>query len=114
MMAVVAIMATTDLKKKGYIKYTSLTNSLYTDLFLIYDIATTKMFSGIKSRPDSACFLCLKFITLLYTKCISDDKTIFDTSYDGLREPNTKPKGNKLRRLNTVVDARHPLGDFIN
>lgn len=82
------------------------TNPLYTVGFLIYDIATTKMFSGIKSRPDSACFLCLEFIIR--------DKTIFDTSYDGLREPNTIPKGNKLRRLNTVVDARHPLGDFIN
>lgn len=68
------------------------------------------MFSGIKSRPESACFLCLKFIKRMLSKTTPLDKTIFDTSYDGLREPNTIPKGNKLRRLNTVVDARHPIG----
>lgn len=31
------------------------------------------------------------------------------TSYDGLREPNKIPSGNKLRRLVSVVDARHPI-----
>ncbi|WP_227428862.1 hypothetical protein [Psychrobacter sp. I-STPA6b] len=36
-------------------------------------------------------------------------KQKFATSYDGLIEPNKRPSGNKLSRLVTVVETRHPL-----
>lgn len=58
-----------------------------------YDVPTTKTQSGIKSRPERACFLCL-FILKVNPNSFCD-KNHFKTSYDGLREPNTIPSNRK-------------------
>lgn len=62
----------------------------------------TTTFSGYPHPSVSAVFLCLL-------------KTALIRLYDGLREPNKIPSGNKFRRLKAVVDYPSPYygGDLL-
>ena len=61
---------------------------------MIYTAITTKAFSGYP-HPSVMRLFCV--CNMAHTRL-----------YDGSREPNTIPSGNKLRRLNAAVEARHP------